>query len=406
MSAMIRVLLFAALLWTLTPALGKAQSVEVSPRVLTFELTGYTLIPPEQPPFRFVGLAPSPFGVDKVPFRLREIRLNNLPSGAATNFVIVSPSSGVAATQLSGVSIVSPVIALNPKVVPYMRPGIYNLDVLFENPEKPAAGAGGVGVTLILRFPGFPEIASVMNAASLRPGISPGQLVTIRGAHLSSPPVLGEADTLGLFPKIIGHTRVTFSGIPAPLLYVSTEQINCVVPHGVAGSTTAQVVVELLSPAGIVDSSPAVTVPVTDTSPGIFTADQSGNGPGAILNTGAGTGFNTEGNPAPRGSAITFYATGAGAWNVAFPDGALVLSSRTATVPPNPEFLAPLAGVFVTIGGQPARVVAATAQPMRVSGMLQVTAEIPAGIGPGAQPLVLKIGENANTQQNVTVWVQ
>jgi hypothetical protein len=38
--------------------------------------------------------------------------------------------------------------------------------------------------------------------------------------------------------------------------------------------------------------------------------------------------------------------------------------------------------------------------------MLEVTVEIPAGLEPGAQPLVLKIGENDNADQNVTVWVQ
>ena len=67
---------------------------------------------------------------------------------------------------------------------------------------------------------------------------------------------------------------------------------------------------------------------------------------------------------------------------------------------------APVAPVSVTVGGQAARVVSATAQPMRVSGMLQVTAEIPEGVGSGLQPVVLKIGDNDNAQQNVTVWVR
>ncbi len=394
MSSHLRVLIMAAFAVTLASVLCNAQFVLPSTRVITFETMAETLVPPDQPPSRIIELVPNP--VDKVPFKAR-IRLTNLPSGAATNFVIVSPSSGVARATT--------VIALNPKVVPYMRPGIYNLDVLFDNPDNPAAPAGGVSVSLRLNFPGFPEIASVVNAASLQPGISPGQLVTVRGARLSSPPVTGEADSTGLFPTVIGHTRVTFNGIPAPLLYVSNDQINCVVPYGVAGSKSAQVVVELLSPSGLTDRSPAATVPVSDTSPAIFTADQSGSGPGSILNTSAGTGPNTEGNPAPKGTAITFYATGAGAWNVGYPDGSLVLSARLG-LPTLPEFLAPLAPVSVTVGGQPARVVLATAQVMRVSGMLQVTVEIPEGVGAGAQPVVLKIGENDNADQNVTVWVR
>lgn len=397
MSSPVRMLVTAAFAVTSVSVLCNAQFVFPSITVITFEATTEALIPPDQPPSRFIELVPNPFGVDKVPFKAR-IRLNNLPSGAATNFVIVSPSAGVARTTT--------VIALNPKVVPYMPPGIYNLDVLFDNPEHPEFGAGGVSVNLRLNFPGFPEIASVMNAASLKPGISPGQLVTVRGARLSTPPLMGEADSAGLFPTNLGNSRVTFNGIPAPLLYVSNEQINCVVPHGVAGSKTAQVVVERASPSRLTDRSPAVTVPVSDTSPGIFTADQSGSGPGSIVNTGAATGLNTENNPAPRGTAITFYATGAGAWNVAYPDGGLVLASRMALPPPFPAFLAPVAPVSVTIGGQPARVVLATAQQMRVSGMLEVTVEIPEGVGSGAQPVVLKVGENDNADQNVSVWVR
>jgi uncharacterized protein (TIGR03437 family) len=378
------------------PLVCDAQFVDAAPRVITFEVAGHTLIPPEQLPMRAIGLSPSPFGVDRVPFKAR-IRLTNLPTGAETNFVMVSPSSGVA----YGTS----VIALNPKVVPFMRPGFYRLDVLFDNPERPEFGAGGVEVNLILSAPGNPEITSVVNSASMQPGISPGQLVTIRGVRLSSPPVHGEPDTLGLFPRVIGHTRVTFNGIPAPLLYVSTDQINCVVPFGVSGSASADVVVDLLHPSGRHDSSQPFTVPVAATSPGIFTANQSGSGAGAILN--AGTGLNSESNPAPAGSAITFYATGAGAWNVPFPDGALVMSSRTGFVPPIfAEFITPAAPVSVSIGGRAARLVEATAQAMRVSGMLQITAEIPEGVSSGAQPVVLKIGANDSAGQNVTVWVR
>lgn len=405
MSVVVRVLVFVGLSWTLFLSPGMAQFPEAYPRIITFVATAHTLLSEDQPPTRFFGVAPAPLGVDSVPFQV-SIRLENLPTGEATNFVIVSPSSGIAASGLSGIPRVSPVIALNPKVVPYMRPGTYSLTVLVRNPEHPEFGSGGVFVYLTLKPAGFPEIASVVNAASQLPAISPGQLVTIRGTHLSTPPVTAEADGTGLFPKVMGHTRVTFNGIPAPLLYVSNERIDCVVPHGVAGSQTAEVVVDLLQPAGPNDSSPAVTVPVSDTSPGIYTADESGSGPGAILNSGDTADVNTESNPAPPGTAITFSATGAGAWNIPFPDGALVLASMTATAPPNPEFLAPVAPVSVTIGGQPAKVIQATAKRNRVSGMLLVTVEIPEGIGSGAQPLVLRVGEKDTADQNVTVWVR
>jgi len=41
---------------------------------------------------------------------------------------------------------------------------------------------------------------------------------------------------------------------------------------------------------------------------------------------------------------------------------------------------------------------------MQVFGMLLVSAEVPEGLTPGAQPLVLKVGENDNSSRGVTVW--
>ncbi|MCC6585760.1 MAG: IPT/TIG domain-containing protein [Bryobacterales bacterium] len=386
---------------TLTASLAIAQWVSVSPELIAFSSTAYTPLDPESPPSRFVGLRPSPFGVESVPFRFKAIEPQDLPTGKATNFVLVSPSAGITTARTQYTTIIS----LNRKVVPYMLPGYYELYVLIENPERPDLGAGRVRVQLSLQSPGPPELTFVLNAASMQPVVSPGQLVTIRGAHLSSPPVTTEADSAGLFPKTVSDTRVTFNGTPAPLLYVSNNQINCVAPYSLTGAQ-AQVVVDRLRYSGLIESSNTIAVPVQTTSPAIFTADQTGTGPGAILNTGAGTGYNDQANPAPAGTAITFYATGAGAWNVAYPDGALVIAPRLGLAPPNPEFLAPAASVSVTIGDLPATVLSAAAQPMRVSGMLQVTAQIPPGLAPGAQPLVLKIGESGNAAQKVTVWVR
>lgn len=391
-------LTLAAMAGMLGPSSIHAQWVYPYPRVISFVATGYTLFPADQPPARFVELVPSPFGVDSAPFRVREIRPTNLPTGVATNFVLVSPSSGVARTTI--------LVALNPKVVPYMRPGAYHLVVVVENPERPDLGADGFEVNLRLTSPGSPKVDSVAHAASLLPEVSPGQVASVFGTNLSSPPIFAESDSLGVFPTVIGHTRVRVDGAAVPLLFVSNGRIDFAVPQAVAGRSSVEVIVDLLSPAGVTISSTPMTAPVTDTAPGVFTADSSGSGPGAIENTGVGTGLNTESNPAPKGATITLHATGAGAWNLPFPDGSLVISPRQALPPPRPQFLAPLAPVSVTIGGQPAKLISATAQPMRVLGMLEVVVEIPEGIESGAQPIVLRIGENDNARQNVTVWVQ
>ena len=124
-----------------------------------------------------------------------------------------------------------------------MEPGGYSLSVNFA-PVDPSAGVGsGTAVTLRLQGQGAPGIASVVSAASLQPSISAGEIVSIFGTHLSTPPLNGQLSDAGVYPTTLGNTQVTFNGIAAPLLYVSNNQINCLVPYGVAGHKTVDVVV-------------------------------------------------------------------------------------------------------------------------------------------------------------------
>lgn len=80
-------------------------------------------------------------------------------------------------------------------------------------------------------------------------------------------------------------------------------------------------------------------------------------------------------------------------------DGSILLSVLQPAV-------VPVAPVSLTIGGQPAKIQYAGAAPYLVSGMLQINAVVPDGIGSGLVPVVLTIGQNSNAQQNVTVAVQ
>jgi hypothetical protein len=86
--ARVRVLAFVALVGTLFASLGMAQFVEAYPRVIPFEATAHALLSAEQPPTHFFGIVPEQVGVDSAPFQV-SIRLVDLPTGAATNFVIV-----------------------------------------------------------------------------------------------------------------------------------------------------------------------------------------------------------------------------------------------------------------------------------------------------------------------------
>jgi uncharacterized protein (TIGR03437 family) len=305
------------------------------------------------------------------------------------DFVVVSPSSGTAPGVNVGISI-------NPNVAAYLPPGGYSEYVLFAPLGQPSL-KDGVQVFLTVTPPPPPAVTSIVNSASLQPSISPGALVSIFGANLGTPPITAQYNDSGLYPTTFGNTTVTFNGTVAALLYVSTTQINAVVPYEAAGQKTVSVIVTHDSVA-----SPAFSVPLMDTSPAIFTATQNGKGQGAILNDDPNVNQtpNSADNPAAKGIPITIYATGGGLLSQPVQDGSIALLFAE---PPYASIKAPLS---VTIGGQPARISYAGVAPFEVNGMLQVNATVPNNIGSGAQPVVLTIGDNNNAAQQVTVAVK
>ncbi|MBI1898772.1 MAG: hypothetical protein HYS04_19890 [Acidobacteria bacterium] len=239
-------------------------------------------------------------------------------------------------------------------------------------------------------------MTAVLNAATLQPVISPGTVVSILGTNLSTPPITARYDSAGLFPTSLGNSTVTFNGAAAAILYVSTTRIDAVVPYALVGQQTANVVVMHNR-----FPSPAFSVPVRDTSPGIFTSIGIGSG---ILNQD-GTPNSAE-NPAPKESVVQIWATGAGVWNQTLQDGSILLSHLFDIRPSGYVFLRPAAPVSLTIGGRPAEIRYAGPAPYEVSGKIQLNTVVPDGIDSGPQPVVLTIGDNDNSQQHVTVAVE
>jgi len=127
--------------------------------------------------------------------------------------------------------------------------------------ELTATIRGATVVATALGTPSF-AAASVVNAASFAPGISPGGIATIFGSNLGS----AKADDL----------QITVNGLPGQVFYFDNRQINFLVPAGLSGSAVDVVV---KTPAG----SSTVSVPLLPVSPGIFYDTATGRG--AILNT-------------------------------------------------------------------------------------------------------------------------
>ncbi len=170
---------------------------------------------------RFLGIGSS--DGSKLPFRfagIKAVDCRGCGDEGPPDFVVVSPSSGVTPASV--------VVTLNPNVLPYLPSGSITFSVVFAKPGESCPGTcAGANMVLRLIGSGVPSVTSVVNAATLRPGpIAPGEIVSIFGERLGTPPVSAQYDTGGQYPTTLGNSQVTFNGVAAPLLYVSTTQIN------------------------------------------------------------------------------------------------------------------------------------------------------------------------------------
>jgi uncharacterized protein (TIGR03437 family) len=215
-----------------------------------------------------------------------------------------------------------------------------------------------------------PKVTAVLNAASLRAGpVAPGEMVVIQGAGMGPlGPVAAQVTFYGRTQKRVASVRVLFDGVPAPLRSVSATAIEAAVPYYTYWKDTTKLEVEYQG----IRSAP-IELSIVQSNPTVF--------PLGLLNEG-GT-KNSEANPAPRGSLLTFYATGEGQTNPVGIDG--LVSGSTA-------LRAPRGAVAVTVGGIPAEVIEATAAPHELAGKLRVTIRIPVGAPRGVLlPIVLSV---------------
>lgn len=223
--------------------------------------------------------------------------------------------------------------------------------------------------------------ASVVSAATFAGGgVAPGEVVAVFGAGIGpSTPAYPAMTSPGFMDAMLAGTRILFDGTAAPLLYASSGQLNAIVPYGVSGQNSTQARIEYLGAL-----SDAVTVPVVESAPGIFTLTALGTGQGAILNvTEAGLSVNSAANPAAPGSLVAIYATGGCDMTRKFPDG-MITGSILANV---------VQQVSVRIGGLPAEVLYAGSAPDLVQGVIQINVRVPPAVTPGNEvPVQLTIG--------------
>jgi uncharacterized protein (TIGR03437 family) len=288
-------------------------------------------------------------------------------AGSGTMTVIINPASlTTAGTYTGAIAISSPNAATNP--------------------------AATVNVTITVTQVPKPVINSVGNAASYVAGaVSPGENIVLFGSGIGPATLTAATLSNNSFPTTLGSTQVFFDNIAAPIIYARADQTSVMVPYGVAGRATTNIRVVY---SGV--QSDTIAYNVVAATPGIYTANASGSGQGAILNQDFTV--NAAARPAAKGSVVTIYLTGEGVTSPASVDG------RIAPIDGSGLFK-PLLPVTATIGGQAATVEYYGTAPGIVYGVMQVNLRIPANAATGNLAVSIGVGSNT-TQPNVTVAVQ
>ncbi len=318
-------------------------------------------------------------------------------TGGATPYTVTvsSGATWLAVTPAKGNTPDTLTVSINPQGLNTAGPLTATITIGSPNSVTPAT----VAVNLTVSVVPPPSKLFITNAASGATGaISPGENITIFGAGVGPATLTSGVLPSGALATTVGNTRVLFDDFEAPVLYASATQTSVYVPYEISGRATTAIRVEFQG----VKSDP-ILFTVVEAQPGIYTLNQQGNGPGAILNQNFS--INGSNNPAAKGSVVQVYMTGVGDTNAAGVTGALTPGDGTGLK--NSKLTA-----TATVGDLPARVIYAGNAPGFVNGFTQVNVEIPAGAPSGpAVPIAITFGPAAtgvkfSTQSGVTVAVQ
>jgi uncharacterized protein (TIGR03437 family) len=226
--------------------------------------------------------------------------------------------------------------------------------------------------TVLLLLPAMataavPTIQSVTDSAGYGPRVAPGSLASIFGTGLASATAQANGFPLN---TVLGGTSVSVGGTLAPLLYVSTGQINFQVPSSTKSGTVGVVV---NGPGG---ASASFNFTVTAEAPSVFQY-----GTNHALAQNADFSLNSDTLPAAAGSVITVYLTGQGTVDNPVADGAASPASPIATA---------TATATATIGplNAPVQFLGLTSE---FAGLAQANIQVPA-LPTGDYPLVITEG--------------
>lgn len=245
------------------------------------------------------------------------------------------------------------------------------------------AGFALATATCFSQTPGTATTVNYSGFAADAP-IAPGSIASVYGNFGSI--ATTSATTLNPMPRELAGVRVRLGGQEAPLYFVSSAQINFVVPAGAAPGRQSVEVVSAGNVAGRGD------VLVWDFGPGLAVSDPAPNRLQGIIQN-QDFAINSQDAPARRGEVIQIYATGCGQTTPALREG----------MPPT-ELSRVIGTVQVFIANDRAELQFAGAHP-QFPGLCQINAVVPdkAYIS-GQTPLFFTV--NGLRSNEVLFWVQ
>jgi uncharacterized protein (TIGR03437 family) len=237
------------------------------------------------------------------------------------------------------------------------------------------------------------RIFAFQNAAGgdLTARISPAGLISIYGPAIGPATAVTATPANGFYPTTLAGVQVAIDGANIPLLYVSANQINAVVPMEL--SSDAAATVRVLNGTA---ASPDYPVWVVTSSPRAFATVTNQDG-----------GINWKTNPAKAGSIVTFYATG---WQSSFSplaDGQVATMAQDTCLGTCYATASTYPAPYATQYFLPATVLYAGPAPGSVAGVTQFNVQLGTSSAQGAYLFSLGVTGPTATGPSVgvDVWV-
>jgi uncharacterized protein (TIGR03437 family) len=215
-------------------------------------------------------------------------------------------------------------------------------------------------------------ISGISNAASGQQVFAPGMIVSVYGTQLGN---LTQAFGTVPLPLYLAGFEASVNGVPAPLYYVSPNQVNIQIPYE---TQPGKAKLTVGNPYANVDYN----FQVAASAPGIFTSPDGSLVP-----------FSS----AARNQTITLYVTGDGQVSPTLATGAAPSANTALARLPKPQLAA-----SVTVGGVNAPITF-IGIPAGYVGVTQVNFTVPASVAPGVEPVVVTIGTANSASAKLTV---